>query len=55
MRPAPLGGGRLFLWAVDMTRRRVSPRPDVRLFPLVSTLFFFLFSIVFAPGVFLPS
>jgi hypothetical protein len=39
MRPAPLGGGRLFLWGVDMTRRCVSARPDFRLFPLFCALF----------------
>jgi hypothetical protein len=53
MRPAPLGGGRLFLWGVDMTRRCVSTRPDFRLFPLFCALFFPLFSIVSAPAAFL--
>jgi hypothetical protein len=40
MRPAPLGGGRLFLWGVDMTRRRVIARLYFRLFPLFCALFF---------------
>jgi hypothetical protein len=55
MRPAPLGGGRLFLCGVDMTRRCVSKRPDVRLFPLFCALFFPLFSIVLASAAFLSS
>jgi hypothetical protein len=53
MRPAPLGGGRLFVWGVDMTRRCVSTRPDFRLFPLLCALFFPLFFIVSAPAAFL--
>jgi hypothetical protein len=36
----PLGGGRLFVWGVDMTRRRVGTHPDVPLFPLFFALFF---------------
>src|SRR5690348_9574700 len=35
--------GDLFLWGVNMTRRCVSTRPDVRLFPLFCALFFPLF------------
>src|ERR1051326_9506072 len=38
--PAPLGGGRLFLWGADMTRRCVSARLYFRLFPLFCALFF---------------
>jgi hypothetical protein len=38
--PAPLGGGRLFLWGADMTRRCVSTRLYFRLFPLFCALFF---------------
>jgi hypothetical protein len=53
VRPAPLGGGRLFLWAVGMTGDAAAPRPDFRLFPLFCALFFSLFSIVLAPTVFL--
>jgi hypothetical protein len=53
VRPAPLGGGRLFLWGVDMTRRCVSTRPDFRLFPLFCALFFPLLAIVPAPAAFL--
>jgi hypothetical protein len=51
--PAPLGGGRLSLWGVDMTRRCVSARPESHLCPLFSALFFPLFSIVPAPAAFL--
>jgi hypothetical protein len=53
MRPTPLGGGRLFLWGVDMTGRCVSTRPDFRLFPLFCALFFPLFAIVPVPAAFL--
>jgi hypothetical protein len=40
MRPAPLGGGRLFLRGVDTTRQCVSMRLDFHLFPLFCALFF---------------
>jgi hypothetical protein len=53
MRPAPLGGGRLSLWGVDMTRRCVGTRPVLLLFPLFCALFFPLFSIVIAAAAFL--
>jgi hypothetical protein len=43
VRPAPLGGGRLFFVGLDMTRRRVSTRLYFGLFPLFCALFFVLF------------
>jgi hypothetical protein len=48
-----LAAGDNFLWGVDMTRRCVSTRPDVSVFPLFCALFFSLFSIVSAPAAFL--
>jgi hypothetical protein len=43
VRPAPLGGGRLSLWGVDVTGRCVSTRLYFGLFPLFCALFFVLF------------
>jgi hypothetical protein len=53
VRPAPLGGGRLFLRGVDITRRCVSTRLYFRLFPLNLRPVFSLFPPVLAPAAFL--